>query len=139
MATPAPVAPPPTTIMSHTPGCARRRRYISDLVMIQLTGKKLNSATAELPPDGGALWVRPTRPAVLAIVLSSTWILAGRRGGRCPSCARIWSFYIFSCDGGSDELSFRDFDLEFFQEFGVFGHFLTSQSDQIQAGGPISF
>jgi hypothetical protein len=39
--------------------------------------------------------------------------------------AEVWSFYIFSCDGGSDELSFRDFDLEFFQEFGVFGHFLT--------------
>src|ERR1017187_6290504 len=36
MATPAPVAPPPTTIMSHAPGCAPRRRYISDLVMIQL-------------------------------------------------------------------------------------------------------
>src|ERR1019366_2061798 len=33
MATPAPVAPPPTTIMSHAPGCAPRRRYISDLVM----------------------------------------------------------------------------------------------------------
>ena len=41
------------------------------------------------------------------------------------SVARPWSFYIFSCDGGSDELSYRDFDLEFFQEFGVFGHFLT--------------
>src|SRR5664280_2162417 len=33
MATPAPVAPPPTTIMSHGPACARRRWYISDLVM----------------------------------------------------------------------------------------------------------
>src|ERR1035438_5315114 len=41
MATPAPVAPPPTTIMSHTPGCALRRRYISDLVMIQLTGRRV--------------------------------------------------------------------------------------------------
>ena len=54
------------------------------------------------------------------------------RGGRSQSKAATnktlscsWSFYIFSCDGGSDELSFRDFDLEFFQEFGVFGHFLT--------------
>src|ERR1035441_6862397 len=52
MATPAPVAPPPTTIMSQTPGCARRRRYISDLVMIQLTGRKPDSATAKFPPDG---------------------------------------------------------------------------------------
>src|SRR5512135_888197 len=28
MATPAPVAPPPTTIMSHGPSWSRRRRYI---------------------------------------------------------------------------------------------------------------
>ena len=48
-----------------------------------------------------------------------------RRSPDWASYARLWSFYIFSCDGGSDELSFRDFDLEFFQEFGVFGHFLT--------------
>src|SRR5271157_23858 len=33
MATPAPVAPPPTTIISHGPACARRRWYISDLVI----------------------------------------------------------------------------------------------------------
>src|ERR1700690_3992814 len=29
MATPAPVAPPPTTTMSHGPACASSRRYIS--------------------------------------------------------------------------------------------------------------
>jgi hypothetical protein len=38
---------------------------------------------------------------------------------------RHWSFYI--CSGGdtADELFFRQFDLEFFQEFGVFVHFLA--------------
>jgi hypothetical protein len=38
---------------------------------------------------------------------------------------RRWSFYIFSGGGTADELFFRDFDLELFQEFGVFGHFLA--------------
>ena len=36
-----------------------------------------------------------------------------------------WSFYIILCGGTADKLFFRDFDLEFFQEFGVVGHFLT--------------
>jgi hypothetical protein len=38
----------------------------------------------------------------------------------CP-----WSFYICSGGGTADELFFREFDLEFFQEFGVFVHFLA--------------
>jgi hypothetical protein len=37
----------------------------------------------------------------------------------------VWSFYIILCGGSADKLFFRDFDLEFFQEFWVFGHFLT--------------
>src|ERR1019366_3689993 len=36
-----------------------------------------------------------------------------------------WSFYIFSGGGSADELFFRDFDPEFFQEVGVFVHFLA--------------
>ena len=36
-----------------------------------------------------------------------------------------WSFYIFSGGGTADELFFRDFNFEFFQEFGMFSHFLT--------------
>jgi hypothetical protein len=36
-----------------------------------------------------------------------------------------WSFYICSGGGTADELFFREFDLEFFQEFGVFVHFLA--------------
>jgi hypothetical protein len=36
-----------------------------------------------------------------------------------------WSFYIFSGCGSADELFFGNFDLEFFQEFGVVGHFLA--------------
>jgi hypothetical protein len=36
-----------------------------------------------------------------------------------------WSFYICSGGGTADELFFRQFDLEFFQEFGVFVHFLA--------------
>ena len=47
---------------------------------------------------------------------------APHRGGRK---ARRWSFYIFSSGSCADELFFRDFDLEFFQEFGVFDHFLA--------------
>jgi hypothetical protein len=39
--------------------------------------------------------------------------------------AGIWSFYICSGGGTADELFFREFDLEFFQEFGVFVHFLA--------------
>ena len=39
--------------------------------------------------------------------------------------ASSWSFYIFSSGSCADELLFRDFDLEFFQQFGVFGHFLA--------------
>src|ERR1039458_10710586 len=50
-----------------------------------------------------------------------------------------WSFYIFSGGGSADELFFRDFDPEFFQEVGGFVHFLASQGDQIQAGGPVGF
>jgi hypothetical protein len=47
-------------------------------------------------------------------------------GSAChPSEARTWSFYILSGGGTADELVFGDFDLEFFQEFGVFGHFLA--------------
>jgi hypothetical protein len=49
--------------------------------------------------------------------------------GHASACqaseARLWSFYIFSGGGTADELFFRDFDLELFQEFGVFGHFLA--------------
>ena len=37
----------------------------------------------------------------------------------------LWSFYIFSGGGSADELFFRDFDPEFFQEFGGFVHFLA--------------
>jgi hypothetical protein len=48
--------------------------------------------------------------------LSAGWT----RWKACP-----WSFYIFSGGGTADELFFRDFDLELFQEFGVFGHFLA--------------
>src|ERR1035437_8379553 len=55
------------------------------------------------------------------------------------SFARIWSFYILSGGGTANELFFGDLDLEFFQEFGVFGHFLAKQRDQIQAGGPVGF
>jgi hypothetical protein len=44
--------------------------------------------------------------------------LAGQRA--CP-----WSFYIFSGGGSADELFFRDFDPEFFQEFGGFVHFFA--------------
>src|ERR1035437_2145298 len=36
-----------------------------------------------------------------------------------------WSFYICSGGGTADELFFRQFDLEFFQEFGVFVLFLA--------------
>ena len=39
--------------------------------------------------------------------------------------AHGWSFYIFSGSGSADELFFRDLDLEFFEEFGVVGHFLA--------------
>jgi hypothetical protein len=39
--------------------------------------------------------------------------------------AGSWSFYIFSGCGSADELFFGNFDLEFFQEFGVVGHFLA--------------
>jgi hypothetical protein len=42
-----------------------------------------------------------------------------------PAGGRPWSFYIFSGGGSADELFFRDFDPEFFQEFGVFVHFLA--------------
>jgi hypothetical protein len=42
-----------------------------------------------------------------------------------PSEARTWSFYIISGGGSADGLFFRDFELEFFQEFGVFSHFLA--------------
>jgi len=57
--------------------------------------------------------------------------------GRLSTCGRLaigrlrryttgaWSFYILSGGGAADELFFRDFDLEFFQEFGVFVHFLA--------------
>src|ERR1035437_8373783 len=41
----------------------------------------------------------------------------------CMTCP--WSFYICSGGGTADELFFRQFDLEFFQEFGVFVHFLA--------------
>jgi hypothetical protein len=49
---------------------------------------------------------------------ASVFLLAG--GTACP-----WSFYILSSGSCANELFFRDFDLEFFQEFGVFGHFLA--------------
>jgi site-specific recombinase XerD len=39
--------------------------------------------------------------------------------------AGVWSFYIFSGGGSANELCFRDFDLEFLQECGLFGHFLA--------------
>src|ERR1017187_9259936 len=54
MATPAPVAPPPTTIMSHTPGCAPKRRYISDRVMIQLTMWRRHECLMPLPTNGNS-------------------------------------------------------------------------------------
>src|SRR6266700_807923 len=38
-----------------------------------------------------------------------------------------------SCGSSADDLLFRDFDPEFFQEFGMFDYFLAQQSDQIQA------
>jgi hypothetical protein len=55
---------------------------------------------------------------------------AGSAGGLAagvlqPGAARPWSFYIFSGCGSADELFFGNFDLEFFQEFGVVGHFLA--------------
>jgi hypothetical protein len=43
--------------------------------------------------------------------------------GQASACP--WSFYIFSGCGSADELFFGNFDLEFFQEFGVVGHFLA--------------
>jgi hypothetical protein len=46
-------------------------------------------------------------------------------GKNVPMNGDIWSFYIFSGGGTADELFFREFDLEFFQEFGVFVHFLA--------------
>jgi hypothetical protein len=64
------------------------------------------------------------------------WHVAGLNGG-IGNLARIshrrastrvsmrWSFYICSGGGTADELFFREFDLEFFQEFGVFVHFLA--------------
>ena len=42
-----------------------------------------------------------------------------------PIGGGVWSFYIFSSGSRADELFFRDFELEFFQEFGVFVHFLA--------------
>ena len=57
--------------------------------------------------------------------------LAGRSRGssadrdRTQLSQKRWSFYIFSSGSCADELFFRDFDLEFFQEFGVFSHFLA--------------
>jgi hypothetical protein len=39
------------------------------------------------------------------------------------ACA--WSFDIFSGGSSANELSFRNFDLEFLQECGLFGHFLA--------------
>src|SRR5581483_1713133 len=52
MATPAPVAPPPTTIRSHGPVWARRRRYISERV-IQSSLKHELQRKLDLPRGEG--------------------------------------------------------------------------------------
>jgi len=44
---------------------------------------------------------------------------------RVGTIADTWSFDIFSGGSSANELSFRNFDLEFLQECGLFGHFLA--------------
>src|ERR1035437_3690550 len=48
IATPAPVAPPPTTIMSHGAVRERSRRYISDLVMAPMIAGSEDQLQGEL-------------------------------------------------------------------------------------------
>src|ERR1039458_3735355 len=55
------------------------------------------------------------------------WTCASLRSPQRRLKAGGWSFYIFSGCGSADELFFGNFDLEFFQEFGVVGHFRSEE------------
>src|SRR5690348_10406475 len=53
MATPTPVAPPPTTIMSQGLLCARTRRHISSRVMMEKSRKAFSNDSYPFDDEGG--------------------------------------------------------------------------------------
>src|SRR5579872_102552 len=53
MATPTPVAPPPTTTMSQGLGCARTRRHISSRVMMEKSGKVFSNDSHAFDDQSG--------------------------------------------------------------------------------------
>src|SRR5574337_664396 len=94
---------------------------------------------APRPTSRSAIWIWRSRlfTTVMVPKFDDVGEISGRSVGR--GVPRPWGFYILSGGGSANELLFVDVYLEFLQEFGVLGHFLAEQSDQIQAGGPVRF
>src|SRR5437016_1999574 len=84
MATPTPVAPPPTTIMSHGPGWSAKRLVISERVIkpILAGGRETNMGCASRIVEGETKMPGKKKEVVSAPEEKPIVIIIGRR--RCP-------------------------------------------------------